>query len=263
MLLSAAAIIGLVRFGLLRGLGHLGDALGWDAKVRGQATGYATSAPELVTLVAAGLAGVWEVGLWNIAASNLINSLLMASAVLFYGQVRDLFSWRFVDEIGFAALAVAAPLVLMQFELDTSWRVIPVLLLLFVVYRIIDRRLNLGPESEQTERAGNLPLGAILLLTTAILIAVAGFFLGAATEEVVNQLGIHAAIAGWILGLVTSLPEMVTFFAIYSGARKQGTAHLLDDTQEVLDNLTASNMTNAGLIYPIGLSVYLLVSQSL
>lgn len=258
MLVSAAAIIGLVRFGLLAGLEQLAGALRWDAKLRGQATGYATSAPELVTLVAAGLAGVWDVGLWNIASSNLINVALMASAVLFYGQLRDFATARFLDEIGFAALAVVAPLALMQLELDTSWLVVPALLGVFVFYRVVDRRVNpkaIGPASETV---GNLPLGAILVLTTAVLIAVAGFFLGAATEEVVHQLGIHPAIAGWILGFVTSLPEMVTFFAIYSLARKRGTSHLSEDTQEALDNLAASNMTNTGLIYPFGLSVFLL-----
>ena len=50
MLVSAGAIIGLVRFGLIAGLDHVGGALRWSPKLRGQATGYATSAPELVTL---------------------------------------------------------------------------------------------------------------------------------------------------------------------------------------------------------------------
>jgi Ca2+/Na+ antiporter len=258
MLLSAAAIIGLVRFGLLAGLDQLAGALRWGAKLRGQATGYATSAPELVTLVAAGLAGVWDAGLWNIAASNLINVTLMASAVLFYGQLGDFANARFFDEIGFAALAVAAPLLLMQLELDSSWLVVPMMLGLFVVYQVVDRRVNPKAVEPAAETVGNLPLGAILVLTAVVLIAVAGFFLGGATEEVVNQLGIHPAITGWILGFVTSLPEMVTFFAIYSLARRRGTSHLGEDTQEALDNLAASNMTNTGLAYPLGLSVFLL-----
>ncbi len=258
MLVSAVAIIGLVRFGLIEGLGHLAGALQWGTKLRGQATGYATSAPELVTLVAAGLAGVWEAGLWNIAASNLINTVLMGAAVLFYGQWRDFATRRFLDEIGFAALAVAAPLVLMRFELDTSWLVVPILLGLFAVYRGVDRRMNPKAIAPATETVGNLPLGVILVVTALVSIAVAGFFLGGATGEVVNQLGIHPAVAGWILGVVTSLPEMVTFFAIYSLAKRQGTSHLGEDTQEALDNLAASNMANTGLIYPLGLSIYLL-----
>lgn len=257
MLVSAAAIIGLVRFGLIAGLDQLAGALRWTAKVRGQTTGYATSAPELVTLVAAGLAGVWDAGLWNIAASNLINTALIASAVLFYGQLRDFATRRFLDEIGFAALAVAAPLALMQFELDTNWIVVPMLFALFAIYRLVDRRLNAKPAEPATETVGNLPFGVILVITALVLITVSGFFLGDATEEAVNQFGIHPAIAGWILGVVTSLPEMVTFFAIYAQAKRQGTSHLGEDTQEALDNLAASNMANTGLIYPIGLIVFL------
>jgi Ca2+/Na+ antiporter len=258
MLVSAAAIIGLVRFGLIAGLDHVGQALRWTPKLRGQATGYATSAPELVTLVAAGLAGVWEAGLWNIAASNLINIALFLCAMLFYRQARDFRSPRFLDEVGFAALAVVAPLLLMQLELDTRWAVVPLLFGLFAVYLVVDRRVNPKVAAPAAETVGNLPLGAILVLTALVLIAVAGFFLGGATEEVVNQLGVHPAIAGWILGFVTSLPEMVTFFAIYAEAKRRGTSHLGEDTQEALDNLTASNMTNTGLIYPVGLAVFLL-----
>lgn len=258
MLLSAGAIIALVRFGLLTGLAQLAGALRWGVKLRGQATGYATSAPELVTLVASGLAGVWDAGLWNIAASNIINIALMASAVLFHGQHRDFANRRFFDEIGFATVAVVAPLALMQLELDRSWAVPPLMLSFFVAYRVVDRRLNPKANAPATETVGNLPLGAILVLTATVLIVVAGVFLGGATDGVVNQLGIHPAMAGWILGVVTSLPEMVTFYAIYALARKQGTAHLSDDTQEALDNLAASNMTNAGIIYPVGLSVFLL-----
>ena len=33
-----------------------------------------------------------------------------------------------------------------------------------------------------------------------------------------------------------------------------------NDTQEALDNLTGSNMSNVGVVYPVGLLVFLLVS---
>ena len=261
MLVSAAVIILAVRYGLLKGLDHLGGALNWSAKARGQATGYATSVPEFVCLVAAGLAGVWEAGLWNIASSNIINALLMTVAVVGYRQWRDLFHRRFIDEIGFALAAVAVPVVLMGMDLDTSWIVVPVLLGFFLVYRVVDARVNTSPPSTEPDQAsGDLRLGLVFLISGLATIAVAGAFLGDATEAVVNAMGVHPAAAGWILGLCTSLPEMVTFFAVYAGAKESGEIVGLGDTQEALDNLTASNMANVGLIYPIGLAVYLVVT---
>ena len=259
MLVSAAAIILLVRFGLLRGIDQIANSLNWSAKARGQVTGYATSVPEFVCLVSAGLAGVWEAGLWNIASSNIINSGLMLLAVFYYRQFGELWNRRFIDEIGFATLAVAVPLVLMGWRMDTEWVLIPILLGFFVIYQLIDKRVNRPAKDGEKppEAVGNLPFGLILGLSALIAIGIAGMFLGDATAEVVRQLGIHPAIAGWILGVVTSIPEMVSFFAVYAASKREGRLPDVNDTQEVLDNLTGSNMANVGFVYPLGLLAFL------
>ncbi len=259
MIVSAAAIILFVKFGLLRGIDQIAGAMRWSAKTRGQVTGYATSVPEFVCLVAAGLAGVWEAGLWNIASSNIINGALMLLAVLYYGQTRELMNRRFFDEVGFAGLAVAVPVALMSMGMDTEWTVIPLLLFFFIAYRVVDRRMNAPDVKEETaeEAVGSLPVGLIIALTALVAIAVAGVFLGNATADVVEQLGIRPAVAGWILGIVTSVPETVTFFAVYSASKKKDRLHELHDTQEVLDNLTGSNMANVGIVYPFGLLAFL------
>ncbi len=265
MIVSAVAIILLVKFGLLRGIDNIANAMKWSAKTRGQITGYATSVPELVCLVAAGLAGVWEAGLWNIVSSNIINAGLMLTAVTFYRQFRELFNRRFADEVGFAALAVTMPLVLMNWGMDTQWYLIPILLGFFAVYQIVDKKVNRSDKTDETphEAVGSLPFGLIVGLSALIAIAIAGMILGGATADVVEQLGVHPAIAGWILGVVTSIPEMVSFFAIYVTASREGRLQELDDTQEALDNLTVSNMSNVGIVYPVGLLAFLLGSSLL
>jgi len=264
MILSAIAVIAAVRYGLLAGLDEVAGSLRWSAKVRGQVTGLATSVPELVTLVSAGLAGVWEAGLWNVASSNIINAVLMVTAVLYFRQWRELKRRQFIDEVVFGGLAVAVPVVLMGLGLDTHWLLVPVLYGFFVVYRLVDRWANAGtgvPAGE--DAAGSLRWGLILGTTALVAIAVAGTFLGGATKDVVDQLGLHPALAGWILGLVTSLPELVTFFAVYSASHDAGTLGGVADTQEVLDNLTSSNMANVGLVYPTGLLAFLLAASLL
>jgi Ca2+/Na+ antiporter len=262
MIVSAAAVILFVKFGLLRGIDQIANAMNWPAKTRGQVTGYATSVPEFVCLVAAGLAGVWEAGLWNIASSNIINAVLMLLAVLYYRQFGELFNKRFLDEVGFASLAVALPLVLMLLRMDTQWFLVPLLIGFFAFYRFIDRRVNPPEEKPVTaqESVGDLRLGVTLAVAALAAIAVSGIFLGNATADVVRQLGVHPAVAGWLLGIVTSIPEMVSFFAVYSAAKRSGRLQDLDDTQEALDNLTGSNMANVGVVYPFGLLAFLLGS---
>jgi hypothetical protein len=68
-----------------------------------------------------------------------------------------------------------------------------------------------------------------------------------------------AWIIGWILGIVTSLPECVSFYDIFRLEKSRGRLHLRDDTQQGLDALVSSNMCNLGVILPVGLLVYLLV----
>jgi Ca2+/Na+ antiporter len=87
--------------------------------------------------------------------------------------------------------------------------------------------------------------------------------LGNATAAVIQEFAVHPAAAGWILGTVTSLPEMVTFFAVYLTAQGDGTLDELEDTQEVLDNLTGSNMANVGVVYPAGLFAFLVATTFL
>lgn len=261
MIVTAALIILAVKYGLLRGIETIANSLNWSAKTRGQVTGFATSIPELVCLVAAGLAGVWDAGLWNIASSNIINAGMMITAVLWFRQWRELFNRRFLDEIGFAAAAVVVPIVLMKQGLDQHWAMVPLLFGFFAAYKLIDRFVNrTGSPGEVEAATGNLRLGVTLAVTSLVSIAVIGVFLGDATKAVVEQMGLHPAIAGWILGACTSIPELVSFFAVYQASRAAGTLHELADTQEALDNLTSSNMSNVGIIYPAGLAAYLAAS---
>ena len=257
MLVSAFAIIGLVKYGLVPGIDRASASLGWSLKARGKATGYATSVPELVTLVAAGLSGVWEAGLWNIASSNIINVSLATAALLVCRRGRDLLDRRFVKELSFAGLGIIAPLLLMQLQLDQHPSVVLVLLLCFGLYLWVDTSDGEVPEDQYGEDNG--PLGALFLCLFSLgLIAVAGNFLGSATRDVVQTMGVPAIAAGWILGVVTSLPEAVTFFEVFSTKRAGETPNRKAQIQELLDNLAASNMSNSGLIYPLGLGIFLL-----
>ena len=262
MIVSAVSIIGLVKYGLVPGIDRVSLAMGWSAKARGKATGYATSVPELVTLVAAGLSGVWMAGLWNIVSSNLLNAGLATSAMALYRRGRELFHRRFAREICFAMLGILAPLVLMNLGMDTHWAVVPILPCTFAAYILLDR--SGGEIEEETESSVDhgSPLAGVLMCVASLgLIATAGVFLGESTREVVVSMGISPMLTGWILGFVTSLPEAVTFFEAYSTKRVRSDADPMAGTQELLDNLAASNMSNSGLIYPLGLGLYLLVTS--
>ena len=58
---------------------------------------------------------------------------------------------------------------------------------------------------------------------------------------------------GWILGMVTSIPELTSFFEIYRVEKKRNRLHFTKDTQQALDAMGTSNMVNLCIILPIGI----------
>ncbi len=98
------------------------------------------------------------------------------------------------------------------------------------------------------EDQGSDKLGLLYIIGSIAISSVAGSLLGTSAEVIVNKMGIPVIFAGWFLGFISSLPELTTFFNVYSAAKKKGPIAGTADTQEVLDNLTGSNMSNVGII---------------
>ena len=262
LILSAAVIVSAVRFLLIPGIGYIGASLNFSNKVRGQVIGYATSIPEFTVLVAGALAGVFNVGLWNIAASNIINFVLFLITVFAFRQQLDLKNKIFSDEIAFGVLSIIIPLLMFAAHIKTGYITIVGLLCLFAVYKVMDNRLNKAgkpaplPPGSDSRSAGS---GFVFLVAGVILILVAGKFLSNSTGSLINQLNVPAWAVGWILGFVTSVCELAAFIEIYRTHEHKDSPRYIKDTQEAIDALVASNVANLGLILPLGMLVYLIV----
>jgi Ca2+/Na+ antiporter len=263
----AIAVVVLTRV-VVRGIELYAAAGGMSSKAKGQFLGYATSLPELVGTVGTAGNGLLTAGLWNVAASNIINWCLFVFAAIWYRRLNALFKRKFADEAAFAAVALAVPLVLSQREsFARSPYTAVALFAMFVVYLFADRALNPNPPpSIQAAQSDGRPAHgkrrAFTLIGIGVLgIILAGNYLGEEAKVVVDGMGVPEWAVGWILGFITSLPEMTAFFAVFASAQGDD-APPIDDTdcQENLDSLAASNMSNLGLIYPIGIAVFLSIA---
>lgn len=263
LIVSAVAIVIAVRFLLIPGISKIGAALKFSAKMRGQMIGYATSVPEFTVLVAGALAGVFSAGLWNIAASNIINWVLFLLTVLAFRQQFDLKNKGFIDEIVFGVLSVVIPLLMFAAHVGTGYTTVFLLLGFFCLYKVLDRRLNkagkpapIPPGAE----GGTLRGGSLFLIAGICVILLSGRFLGTSAGALIKQLNVPAWAVGWILGLVTSVCELASFVEIYRIHKPKDSPQHIKDTQEALDALVASNIANLGLILPLGMVVYLIVT---
>lgn len=263
LLLSASAIVFSVRYLLIPGIGRIGAALKFSAKVRGQMIGYATSVPEFTVLVAGALNGVFNAGMWNIAASNIINWVLFLATVFAFRQQLDLKNKVFADELAFGILSVVIPLLMFVVHIGTGYVTAAGLIAFFVIYKVMDKRLNKAgtpaPLSKGAE-GGTLWGGSLFLVIGVGVILLAGRFLGSSAGALIKQLNVPAWAVGWILGLVTSVCELASFIEIYRIHKPKDSPRHIKDTQEALDALVASNIANLGLILPFGMLIYLIIS---
>jgi Ca2+/Na+ antiporter len=266
LLVLAAMVVQVTRAFLVRGLEGMVDGFGLSPKLHGQFLGYATSAPELVGTLATASRGLLGAGLWNVAASNIINVVLLATAAAKNGRLGALLQRRFLDELAFSFLAIGVPMALV---VRTDWAASPWmaigLFFFFASYLLMgsgeraadetaDSETDTPPPKDQT--AGRR--GLLLALFGLVGIIILGRFIGDVAEELVVLLGIPQWAVGWCLGVITSLPEMTTFFLTF------GDRNLRDgdgDCQRGLDNLAASNMSNIGFVYPLGIFVFLWVGM--
>lgn len=261
VILGVLTII-LTRFLLIDGIMMVASAWDIPKKIRGQVLGYATSVPELVGTVGTASKGLLGAGLWNIYASNIINLVLFLVAASYYKQHKRLLQKKFIDEIGFAVGAIIVPFFLVQFasQARSVW-VAGALFACFIAYVVVDRSVNTSIEdadSEEEEVLSDSAVRGIILIVVGLLgVIVLGEFLGEVAESIVHSLNVPQWAVGWILGILTSLPEMTSFFALFKAGQHSSSD---DDCQEALDNLAASNMSNLGLIYPLGILMFLWVT---
>ncbi|HHH11737.1 MAG TPA: hypothetical protein ENK23_06665 [Sorangium sp.] len=156
MLLRIAQLVGLAITVVLltrlvvRGIELHAEAGAMSSKAKGQFLGYATSIPELAGTVGTAGHGLLTAGLWNIASSNVINWALFLLAAVCYRRTGALLKRRFRDEIGFAVVAVAIPLVLSRQRAiaGSPWTALA-LFGLFVGYVYLDRHLNPNPPPQR------------------------------------------------------------------------------------------------------------------
>ena len=249
------------RYLLIEGIMRTAKAWRIPQKLRGQILGYATSVPELVGTVGTASKGLLAAGLWNIYASNIINFVLFLVAVVVYGQQKRLLQKKFMDEIGFAIGAIIVPFFLVMFGSQaTSIWIALALFGLFLTYLVADQYFNSSSSEEDIpkEEGASAQSGIVLILLGLLGVIVLGEFLGEVAESIVNSLHVPQWAVGWLLGVLTSLPEMTSFFALFKAGQHSDNDN---DCQEALDNLAASNMSNLGLIYPLGIIMFLWVTS--
>ncbi|UOM36109.1 calcium/sodium antiporter [Acuticoccus sp. I52.16.1] len=223
---------------LVRGASGVAVRFGMSPLVVGVViVGFGTSAPELVTCVAAALRGSPGIAVGNIVGSNIANILLILGAAALMRPFLTSRTAVLRDGSLVIVTAVAFMGVAMTGEFTRlAGSVFVIALICYIVYTIRSDRKSAAKAQEVPAEAGT-PFGLSLLF---VALGLAGVIIGAeylvsGSVELAERYGVSEEVIGLTMVAVgTSLPELAT--SIIAALRKQ--------SEIALGNVLGSNVYN-------------------
>jgi len=265
------AIVLISKYILVKTLRNLAENLKLKPKTVGNIAGIATSVPELLTICVSSYSGLTSASIYNVLSSNIINLIQYYAAIIINKNQKSLKNQAIKVDIFLVLLTIILPIFFIIIKSELQISMVPVLILLYFGFRKIDNnahKLYLKHEDKEIEEIqekedrwerGNkrkVARNVVILLVTGIVLFIIGNLLGNTLENLCLRFNVPQFIIGVILGFVTSIPELITFFESqkHHGKSKNDILGVVEAT----NNLLTSNMMNLFLIQSIGVIIFYL-----
>lgn len=267
-IIYSGLIVLISKYVLVTTLRKLAEALNLKAKTVGDIAGYATSVPELLTITTSSLRGLTGASVYNILSSNVINLIQYLGAIFLNKNISKLRNRAIITDLILVFFTIAIPIVFLKLDIELKLAVVPLFIILYSLFRVLNNhvhKLYLKNEDEELEeeieeerkeekkKPKKVLLYVSILIITGILLFVIGELLGDTLENLCNIFGVSEVIVGILLGFVTSLPELITFFEAQRHYKK-----VEDDmlgVVEATNNLLTSNILNLFAIQTVGILI--------
>lgn len=272
-LIYSIVIVVISKYALVRILRKLGKLLKLKSKVIGNIAGIATSIPELLTVSFSALTGLIETSVYNIISSNVINLIQYSATVILNKNQKVLKNKAIRIDLFLVGITIIIPIIMLVFNFESQFIIVPIfIVLLLIFYKITNNAHKLYMKKNNNEEVvksnvkenteeNNIRKDMLMVVIQIIFLIIIGLILyvvGNLLSDVLNNLcvrfDIPELIIGVLLGFITSLPELITFF--------EAQKHHTDDKEGVVEatsNLLTSNVMNLFVIQSVGIMIYFIV----
>lgn len=254
---------------LVKTLRNLAENFSLKPKTVGDIAGVATSVPELLTICASSFKGLISASIYNVLSSNVINLIQYSMAIILNKNQKALRNKAIKVDIILVILTIILPIFFIVLNSELQLAMVPVLILLYFGFKKINsnaHKLYLQKEDKEIETAqekadrwerGNkrkVTKNVCILLVTGILLFVVGNLLGNTLETLCSRFNIPELLVGIVLGFVTSIPELITFFE--SQRHHKNAQNDMLGVIEATNNLLMSNVMNLFVIQSAGIVIF-------
>lgn len=272
-LLYTGLIVVISKYLLVPVLRKLAESLNLKAKTVGNIAGIATSVPELLTVFFSSVTGLLAASIYNIISSNVINLVQYLFAIFLNQNQKVLQNKAFKIDLWMVVITILIPIALLVFHIEIGLSIIPIFLILFVFFYFLDNhahKLYYSKNTHQEERIekerkwikGKKEVTirySLYLLFISISLYFIGNLLSNTLENLCKQFHIAEFVIGILLGFITSIPELITFFESQKHHQKKNNE--AEGVVEATNNLLTSNLFNLFIIQSIGILVFTLFAS--
>lgn len=258
-----AIIVLISKYVLVTNIRKLAENLKLKPKTVGNIAGYATSVPELLTVVASSFNGLLGASLYNVLSSNIINFLQYMATIIINKNQRKLSNLAIKIDIILVITTIIIPVFLIVAKIEINILSAVIFLFIYIIFRYINRnahKLYIKKYNKQQEMqkesksvASNLKYVFFLILS-GILLFFVGNLLGITLENLCHRFKVPEIVIGILLGFITSIPELITF--IEAQRHHKEFENDLYGVVEATNNLFTSNILNLFIIQSIGVLIY-------
>lgn len=261
-IIFSSLIVLISKYMLVSALRKLAENLKLKPHIIGNIAGYATSVPELLTVSVSSFSGLLSASVFNILSSNIINLIQYIFTITFNKNLKELKNKAIIIDIILVFITILIPVFLLILKIQINYLLVPVFILLaFIFWKVnsishkkylkdIDIKLEQIEEKEELEEIKNNKKSyvyIILLALSGILLFFIGNMLGDTLEALALHFNVSETIIGILLGFITSIPELITFFESQKHYKKENSDNLLG-VVEATNNLFTSNILNLFII---------------
>ena len=259
----AILIVLISKYLLVINIRKIAEKLNLKSKTVGEIAGISTSIPEVLTVTVTSISGLYATSIFNVFSSNIINLIQYIISIIINKNIRLLKNKALIVNLILVIITILLPVILLILKIQTSTILIPIFLILYILFLSITNRLHkkylksvdeIAEEYQYKKDKNPIAINVVILIIATMLLYIIGEMLGNTLENLCYSFGIQEALIGFILGFITSIPELVTFFESQKHHKEEGKDKFFG-VVEASNNLLTSNMLNLFIIQTIGLVI--------
>ena len=263
----AMLIVMISKLMLVKALRKLSESLKLKPRTIGNIAGVATSIPEFLTVTVSSFKGLANTSLYNILSSNIINFIQYILSIIINKNYKELRNKAIIIELIIVIVTILIPIFLLNYEKEIDVKFALTFIILYIVFLIIIKKVHekyfYEEKSEEEDvldekvKSTKKYVYILIIILSGILLYIIGNALGDVLENLSELFGIAEFILGILLGMITSIPELITFFESQKHYREKESNKLLG-VIEATNNLLSSNMINLFLIQSLEIIIYVM-----